>query len=97
MSIDSIILAYKVIFSEYGLPNKIMSDVGGNFILYKFKQLWTSMNIQQATLSSYHHQRNGQVEASIKFIEHTVKKYIETNDDTYIALLQIKAIPLEPG
>ena len=32
MSPDSLILACKVIFSEFGLPKKIMLDMGGNFI-----------------------------------------------------------------
>ena len=31
MSADSLILPCKVIVSEFGLPKKIMSDVGGNF------------------------------------------------------------------
>ena len=29
---DSLILTCQIIFSEYGLPKKIMSDLGGNFI-----------------------------------------------------------------
>ena len=32
MSAESSILACKFIVSEYGLPKKIMSDAGGNFI-----------------------------------------------------------------
>ena len=42
----------KAVFSEYGLPKKIMSDVGGNFISDKFKQFCKTMNIEQATSSS---------------------------------------------
>ena len=97
MSTDSLILACKVIFSEYGLAKKIMSDADGNFISDKFQQFYKNMNIEQATPSSYHHQRNGQVEACIKFIKHTMKKCIETNEDIHIALLQIRATQLEPG
>ena len=54
------------------------------------------MKIEQATPSSYHHQINGQVEAYIKFIKHTMKKCIKTNEDIHVALLQIRSIPLEP-
>ena len=36
-SADRLMLACKIIFSEYGLPKKIMSDTGGNFISDKFK------------------------------------------------------------
>ena len=55
------------------------------------------MNIEQVTSSSYQYQSNSQVEACIKFIKCTMKKCIETNDDIHIALLQIRATPLEPG
>ena len=58
MSADSLILACKVIFSEFGLPKKIMSDAGGFFISDKFKKFCKRMNIEQDTSSSYHHQSN---------------------------------------
>ena len=37
LSADSLILTCKVIFVEYGIPKKIMSDAGSNFISDKFK------------------------------------------------------------
>ena len=74
-----------------------MSDAGGNFISDKFRQFCKRMNIEQASSSSYHHQSNGQVEACIKFIKHTMKKCIETNEDKHVALLQIRSASLEPG
>ena len=55
-------------FLEYGLPKKIMSYAGGNFISYKFKEFYENMNIEQATLSLYHHPSNGQIESCVKFI-----------------------------
>ena len=55
------------------------------------------MNIERATSSLYHHESNGQVEACIKFINHTMKKCIETNEDIHVALVQIRSVPLEPG
>ena len=67
-------------FSEYGLLKKIMSDEDGNFISDKFKQFCKNMNMEQATSSSYYHQSNRQVEAYIKFIKHTMKACIETNN-----------------
>ena len=36
-STDSLILICKIIFSAYGLPKKIMSNAGGNFVSDKFK------------------------------------------------------------
>ena len=37
LSADSLISIYKVIFAEYGLPKKIMSDLGSNLVSGKFK------------------------------------------------------------
>ena len=49
LSADSVILVGKDIFFQYGLPKKIMSVVGGNFISDNFKQFYKNMNIEQAT------------------------------------------------
>ena len=49
LSADILIPACKIIFSEYDLPQKIMSDAVGNFISDKFKQFFQNMNIEQAS------------------------------------------------
>ena len=90
LSADSLIAAFKVVFSEYRIPKKIMSDAGGNFISEKFKNFYDSLNIEQVVSSSHHHQSNGQVEACIKFIKYTMKKCINSGNDMHIALLQIR-------
>ena len=81
-------------FSEFGLPKKIMSDAGGNFVSDKFRQLCKIMNIEQAMPSSHHHQSNRQMEVCIELIKHTMKKCIKTNEDIHVALLQIRSTPL---
>ena len=58
LSVDSLILACKIIFAQYGMPKKIMSDSGGYFISDKFKTFCINPNIEQAFSSSYYHQRN---------------------------------------
>ena len=37
LSADSLILAHRMFFSEYGSSTKIMSDAGGNFISDQLK------------------------------------------------------------
>ena len=56
LSVDSLILACKIIFSEYNLPKKIMSDAGGNFISDNLKS--STKTLEEAVSSSYHHQNN---------------------------------------
>ena len=67
LSADSVTLTCKVIFSEYGLPRKIMSDAGSKFVSDKFKQFCKNLNIIIPSHS------NEQVEAYIKFIKCTIK------------------------
>ena len=88
---DSLILACKVFnFLEYGIPRKIMSDAGGNFISEKFEKFCQKLNIEHAALSSYHHQSNGKVEACIKHLKCTMKKCHDTKSDIHLVLLQVR-------
>ena len=72
LSTESLITTM-VIFAEYGIPCRLMSDAGTNFISEKFRRFCSRLNTEQAMLSVYHHQSNGQVKASIKFIKCTLK------------------------
>ena len=94
LSADSLILMCKVIFAEYRLPKKKMSDSGSNFVSDKFKTFCKSLNIEQAFSLAYHHLSNGHVEACIKFGKHTLKKCFDSKGDPHIALLQICMTPL---
>ena len=73
LSANSPTPAVKVIFVEYGIACRIMSDAGSNFILEKFKNFCNNLNMEQTVSSLYHHQSYRQVEASIKFIKCTIK------------------------
>ena len=73
LSAENLIATIKIIFAEYGIPCKLMSDTGSNFISEKFKGFCSSLNIDQAVSSLIHHHSNGQVEACIKLIKHTIK------------------------
>ena len=76
LSTGSLITTTKVIFVEYGIPCKLMSDAGTNFISDKFRKFCSRLNIEQAVSSAYHHQSNGQVKACIKFIKETLKNVL---------------------
>ena len=97
LSTNSLILACKIIFSEYGPPNKIMSDTGGNFMPDKFEKFHKKVKVECTTSSSYHHQSNGQAKACIKLMKRMLKKCHNINSDAHIALLQISTMPVGPG
>ena len=73
LSAERLIATVKIIFTEYSILCRLMSDAGSNFISEKFKSFCSSLNIEEVVLSSYHHQSNGQVEVCIKYIKHTIK------------------------
>ena len=79
LSTESLITTRKVIFAKYGIPCKLMSDAGTNFMSNKFRKFCSRLNIQQAMSSAYHHHSNGQVKACIKFI-----KWMLTNAPTLV-------------
>ena len=89
LSAESLVNTVKIIFAEYGIPQKIMSNVGTNFVSDTFQQFCKSINVEQAVSSAYHHQSNGQVKACIKFIKCMFKKCSDLGRDINMALLQI--------
>ena len=97
LSADSPIAAVKVIFAEYGMSHRIMSDAGDNFISEKIINFCNSLNIEHAVSSSYHHQSNRQVEACIKFVKCTIEKCTDSGGDIHMAMLQIRPTPLGQG
>ena len=78
LSADNLILAYKVILSEYSLLKEIMSDADGNFMSDKFKRFCHSL-YRTGCIIIIPSQSNGQVEAYIKFIKCTMKNALILN------------------
>ena len=76
LSTESLIATTKVIFVEYGIPLKLMSNAGTNFISDKFRKFCSRLSIKQAVSSVYHDQSNGQVEACINFIKCMLKNML---------------------
>ena len=73
LSVDNLIREATIVFTKFGLPKKTVSDTVMNFISDKFTQFCRQLNIEQAVMSSCHHQSNGQEEACIKFMKCTTK------------------------
>ena len=96
-SADDLIRAAEIVLAEFGLPKKIVSDAGMNFISDHFKQFCGQLSLEQAITSSFHHQSNGQVEACIKFVKNTIKKGFDNDNDINLVLLQIALMPISAG
>ena len=89
---ESLIATVKIIFVQYGIPCRLMSDAGSNFISEKFKSFCNSLNIEQAVSLLHYHQINGQEEACIKFIKCTTK-----NAQTLVVIYTWHCCKLEPN
>ena len=46
LAVESLITTTKVIFTEYGIPQKLISDTGTNFVSDKFWQFCKSINVK---------------------------------------------------
>ena len=88
LSAESLINRLKIIFAEYGIPQKIMSDAGTNFVSDRFQQFCKTINIEQTVAL---------VKACITFIKCTFKKCANLGRDINMAMLQICTIPLGQG
>ena len=69
LSAENLTATVKVIFTEYGILHKLISDAGTNFVSDKFQKFCNSITVEQAVSSAYHHQSNGQIKAYIKLIK----------------------------
>ena len=96
LSVEHLINTVSAIFTEYGIPHKLMSDQGTNFVSEKFRSFYRSIKVEQAS-PAYHHQSNRQVEACIKFIKWMFKKCAKSGRDKNIALLQVCTKPIGQG
>ena len=48
LSAENLINTIKIILTEYGIPQKIMSDTGTNFVSDRFHQFCKTINLDQA-------------------------------------------------
>ena len=55
LSAESLTTTTKIIFAEYDIPQKIMSDGGMNLVSDRFQQFCKTVNVEQAVSSAYHH------------------------------------------
>ena len=87
---ETVVKHTKRIFSKYGIPKKVVSDNGPEFIgkAYRsFSKLWDFKHIKS---SPRYPKSNGQIERTIQTIKKTLKKVIKSNEDPYLALLALR-------
>ena len=58
LSVEHLINAVSAICAGYGIPHKLMSDAGTNFVSENFRCFYRSTNVEQAVSLAYHQQSN---------------------------------------
>ena len=87
----------KAIFSEYGVPNSVISDSGSQYLSQEFRDFAAKYGFDHTASSPYYHQANGKAERYVNVVKNTLKKALETHKDPSMALLCVRTTPLGSG
>ena len=83
--------ALKDIFSDFGIPEAIISDNGPSYKSQKFNSFCAKFEINHITGASYNHQANSIAECMIQTIKQLM---VKNQGDTWLALLILKSAPM---
>ena len=79
--------------ARYGIVSTLISDNGPQFTSKEFKDFSRAYGFNHITSSPRHQQSNGLAENAVKIAKLMLKKCIETREDPYLALLDIRNTP----
>ena len=83
--------ALKDVFSDFGIPETIISDNGLCYKSQEFNSFCAWFEINHITGASYNHQAHSIVEHMIQTIEHLM---VKNQNDTWLAMLILKSMPM---
>ena len=85
----------KTMFSELGLPDKVISDNGPHFASEQYKNFMKNWGILHVTSSPRYPRSNGFVERQIQTVKNVMKKAKRSNQDIQLALLCLRSTPID--
>lgn len=86
-AMDTAHMLVQDVYSRYGLPDRIISDRGPQFILKAYQELNRLLGIGQSLSTSHHPQTDGQSERTIQELEVALRIYCGNYPDTWSTLL----------
>ena len=90
-STKMVLNALKNIFSNFGMPENIISDNGPCYKSQEFNDFCMRFEINHITGASYNHQANSIAECIIQTIKHFM---VKNQNDAWLALLILKSTPM---
>ena len=95
LSAATTILRVKSAFARHGIPETVVSDNGTQFVNAEFKSFAVTWKFSHITSSPRYPQSNGKAESAVKICKNIMKKAKLVKADTYLALMDYGATPLE--
>ena len=83
--------ALKDVFSDFGIPETIISDNGPCYKSQEFKNFCARFEINHIAGASYNHQANSIAEHMIQTIKQLM---VKNQNDTWLAMLILKSTPM---
>ena len=84
----------KAIFSEFGVPDVLISDNGPCCTGEQFKVAMRKLNITHVTTSPHHHQSNGLAEVYVRIVKNLLSKAKETGEDYHEVISIYRNTPI---
>ena len=89
MSKGIVTLYWDRVFSEHGLPKKVISDRGPQFISKFMKELYETMGIKGNPSTAYHPQTDGQMERVNQSVKEFLTMFVNDKQDDWSDWLAI--------
>ena len=87
----------KKIFSHNGIPKEVMSDNGPQYTSYKFVDFARNWDFIHNSSSPHYPKSNGLAERTVQTVKRLMKKAFISNEDPYLALLNLNSTPKKNG
>ncbi|CAL9684132.1 unnamed protein product [Knipowitschia caucasica] len=81
--------------SLFGRPDEILTDNGPQYTGQAFQLFVKRWGIRHVTSSPHYPKSNGFIERHVRYIKAIVKKTQQNKSDLHIALLQVRATPID--
>lgn len=89
----STITGAKEIFARHGIPERIIAD-NMPFNSFQFRQFCNKWGIEVVTSSPTYYRSHGLVERFVETLKQMLRKGVESGDDSFLALLELRNTPI---
>ena len=94
---ETIVECTKKHFSRFGIPSKVITDNGPQFIAVDYEEFSREWEFEHVTSSPYHSQRNGKAESAVKIAKNIIKKVTKAKEDLHLTILDWRNTPDSSG